>query len=768
MATAAPGVRFSKPKPAATLAFSAQARDLPMAAGVTRRGPINRLVVMPNGWADFRKKFGGTYGDEPLPYGARWFSGMPLVVARIVGAGTKYGSLRVLDMLGSATLVLNQRNPGAWGKNVTPSVTKFTTTTAVTVTNTGGTIAAATTEVGLGSYTGAEKGDVYFATDGTNTSVGVIWNVDPANGRVQIFTKAGWCSGTVALGGTFAVSSVHLAQTVTTQALVTGATSLTLKGVRNISKGSVLLVQHLTDGLSGGTEPINLVATAVTAEGVSFAAYSGTTFPVGSFVSSIEFKLGLSDVLEDGTYAEALGPLSMSDTFDGAYIGDQLGTSLSFVAGSSLGSTHASSGAIASGATSCVLAAGIGASLVAGNWYQFGTGLQAQVKTINTDTVYFDNVGTIVSVPNGSTVKLLTMTVSDSTDNKSELVIAQEMSAVGVGDSATTPEFLRIPRPVTLGTLTGGVDGSAPTGSTAILGSATTGAKSGVRLAEDDTENLKRISWLAVPGLDFTSSSRATLDNDLIGWAEDNLIQYLTSAPTSITKPEEVKNYRLSTLGADSPDVNLYFQRVYCRSLVEGVPRVRMPVDMAQLWLAAITGATEGVPQPAANRPYPADVLDVDVTVTGGEHGDLDDVGVNCLVKKKGRVYPMGADTLYRGRTDGSKLHHSNASCSLKFILRSLEQSSALEGFPFSEGIVEMLGDLQDCANEWAKTLPKGMLERAEGAIEFICDETTTSNADLQSGDANLELHVALAGAWKRVNIKPFLHTGGVRMRRTA
>ena len=233
-----------------------------------------------------------------------------------MGTGSKYGSRRILD-LGCATIMMAQRNPGAWGSACLPVVTKVSTTIKATATNTAGTLLSSSTEIGLAGYTGVEPGDVFFATDGTNTCVGRIWGVEPGSGttgRVKIFTKAGWCSGTVALGGTFAISSHHLAQTTSTQALASGATSLTLKSTKNIKIGSILTVAHSTSGGTGGTEAAVLVVTAVTAEGVSFSAYSGSTITTAGIVSSHEFYFDVTDTLEDGsTVTERIGPLSLSD-----------------------------------------------------------------------------------------------------------------------------------------------------------------------------------------------------------------------------------------------------------------------------------------------------------------------------------------------------------------------------------------------------------------------------------------------------------------------
>lgn len=776
MATQAPGFRVNRPRPAAPLSFSAQARDLPMLASVMRRGPINRARVLTNGKSDFRKVYGGAFGDEPGPYGAsRWFENMPFVGARVVGTGSKYGSRRILDYLGCATIMMAQRNPGAWGSACLPVVTKVSTTIKATATNTAGTLLSSSTEIGLAGYTGVEPGDVFFATDGTNTCVGRIWGVEPGSGttgRVKIFTKAGWCSGTVALGGTFAISSHHLAQTTSTQALASGATSLTLKSTKNIKIGSILTVAHSTSGGTGGTEAAVLVVTAVTAEGVSFSAYSGSTITTAGIVSSHEFYFDVTDTLEDGsTVTERIGPLSLSDTHKGVYLSQVAGTSLAFVAGSTIGNTLAVTGTVVSNGTSCILDTGVGASVAAGDWLQIGSSpkVVVQVKSVSADTVYFESVGVLASsVTAGSAVLPLTLTVTDSDDNKSELIILQEMNAAAVGASTTTELDLATPRPVTLGALTGGANGSAPSGSATILGTATPGAKTGIRMAED-LEDLPRISWLAAPGFDGASSAnRASLDNDVIAWCETNFVQYLTSCPTSITKPEEAEAYRHATLGADSADVCLYFQRIYVRSPTENSPRIKMPPDVAQLWLAAYVAATEGIQHPKANRPYPADVVSIDVPVTSLEHGRLDDLGINCLVRENGRVVPMGADTLYRARTDLTKLHHSNASESLKFIIRSLQQSPAMKGFTFTEGTIEKLEDLQDSANQWSTTLPVGMLQSQEGAIEFVANETTTTDANFASGDANLFLYVSLAGAWKRVNLTPYLMTGSVRERRAS
>jgi len=145
------------------------------------------------------------------------------------------------------------------------------------------------------------------------------------------------------VGATFATSSVHDVHTTTTQALATNATSLALRSTRNIKKGTVLMVQHVSTGATGGTRPIALTVTRVTAERVFFASYTGATFPSGSFVcTACEFMLSMTDTLEDGsTQTESLGPISLSDTCKGKYLTDVAGSGLDFVVGASFAETAA-------------------------------------------------------------------------------------------------------------------------------------------------------------------------------------------------------------------------------------------------------------------------------------------------------------------------------------------------------------------------------------------------------------------------------------------
>lgn len=762
----APGIDVSaRAKPGNRITISDIKALLPAAAMRTRRGPTKWAVKLLNGGRDFRKEFGGNWGDEPGPYGARFFS--QLAVVRLLGSSAKRGSRRILNYLDGSTLLAAQPNEGAWGGEVSGSVTKWSTTTTASANNAPGTVLSSTTAIGLASLVGVEVGDSVYVIDSSGNRVAaVICALDTTTGEARIFTKAGWASGTCVLGATIASSTYHLGNTTSTQALTTGATSLTLNSTRGFVKGAECMVIHQSAPYSN--EPVDLGAiTGVTAEGITFAAYAGgTTFPTGSIVVSNEWYATVTERnSDDSDYVETLGPLSMSSTYKGLYVGDVAGTSIAFAAGSAMAETTAAN--IASNDAQVTVSSG--AAFNVGDWYKFGTGLIAQVKSKSGAVLYIDRVGVLgATITSGAACYPVTVTWNDSKESKSKLWFLQECIASGTGEDTAIPSFLRIPQPVAIAAMTGGADGSAPLhGSSQVMGSATPGAKTGIR-AFEDADFLTEIVALAVPGVDSgTAALRAALDVAVNTWCRDNKIHFLSSAPTDITTPAAAKHYRLRTLGLDSEDAGMWFPRLKVLSLTDGAPNVVMPPDMDNLLNLVTVAGGDDISEPAAgaNKPYGAHVKGTDLVFTTAERGELDDVGVNCIVADlDGTVYAMGNDTLYRARNDKTKLHHGNASLTLKYILKSLQAS--LKGFPFTAGNLDALRDLNDAVNEYLRNQPSKRFERS-GSYAKV-DEQTTTDADIAAGDAVLELHLLLAGAWKRVLVKPYLYTGGVTLRRAA
>lgn len=737
--------------------------------GRFKRGPTNKALYLTE--AESAAYYGGTFNDEAGPIHRTGYyrqkragvAGADLLLhARVVGSNSKVGSRRFLDMLGLSTLVMFQRNAGAWGSGVSVSNVKVDSITAVTAINTGGTIAAATAEVGVTNVGDFEVGDVFYATDGAQTAAGVVWAVDAANSLIKIYTKAGWCSGTVALGSPIRVSSVHVGQTTLAAQLVSGATTLALTSTENFKKGSVVLVQHGTAGDTAGTAPVGLLlSNAVDGVASLSAAHAGSTYPAGSFVTSIEVDWTLTE--RDGI-TERFPGTSMSGTYQDRYVGNVLGTSVSFSTAASVTTTTAN--IVGSTNAASVPLTSVG-SIYIGDWYEIGTSpkILVQVKDISTLTIYFDAVGVFAgTISSGATVKPATATYTESETNTSKLVIAQEMNHAATGDSVTTELFMQMPRPVSGVTLTGGADGAAVTGTSQVIGVSTPGAKTGAYLF-DDSSFFDEVAWIAIPDLDDSVTvNRAAVDQAMTAFCEDRGVNYITSTPATITDDTAAVVYRRNTLALNSRNIIPWYGRLYARHPDNQARLVKTSGDGFNMGMASVRKALGGAHYPAGNESLRG--IHSVVSSPIGSLTRLDASGLNHYETEQSRgVVSFGLNTLWTNKGDGTKRQFSNVSDWANYVRKSLVSFyKQLRAKPYNQGVLD--DSLHPAKKFFEQEQIKGALSKSTpDAFDVRLSKETSDEA---GGFPGFDYTATAAGAIKGINHRLRLVSGSVRVEEAA
>lgn len=622
------------------------------------------------------------------------------------------------------------------------------------------------TGVTVADASGFEIGDVFRCSDGTDTAVSEIFNVDAANSRIEFYPLSPVPAGPVASGSTINTAHKHLVSTKTAANIGSSDTNVTLVDGSGVRVGMVLLF-HRNAVIDGA--PKSAVVTAVNGNVVTIASSLGVAITAGSKVTSCEFGLQVRD---NGVLVEEYPFLSMSSTFADRYVQDTLGTGVTRALGTD--TTRTTMATLDSGDTSILVSTASG--LVAGDHYLIDTsaaqdgssGVYIHAKTVDysTNTITFDDIGNIgTSVASGKKIWNVTYSVTEADSNKSEYVVVDEVTTKGESDSQNgNGEHRKLPRAYTNVALTGGVD-DAPSGKAEYIGSSTPGSKTGIYLFED-APSFKELAAFAIPGAEDTEVSRAALDSDAKDWAEANGVLYISSVPSPVTKNLDAKLYRTTKLSFSSSFMALYYPWVKIYDPSRPGQIIKIPADGYQMGLMASRSARLGIHYPPANEAYRG-VVDLAAVVSDVEHGLLNEAGVNVIRRRGIRGFvPMGTRTLHADIGDNTGRHNINVRMWLNFVRRTLESGmDSVLFLPANKGVFAMISDpvRQFLAGQFAA----GAMAPSSASDAFFvkADDETTRQTDLTTGDVYCHIGVVPAGAVERVHFVVFGFAGSVRVR---
>lgn len=614
--------------------------------------------------------------------------------------------------------------------------------------------------------------DITGAGTGTHTITGFqsnnyleVHSVEPSTGYINVCKRGVSVNAAVPTGTAVFSATKHKLSTTLASVLDTGAASATLTSVNGVKVGTVLL--FLPAAVTHTTLPFSRTVTGISGSTVALDSVPAAAYAAGSKVVSVEFDV----TVKDGSRVVEKYPFLSASSTHPQYFQDKLGPGISFSYGATPLCTTASD---IDGSnitfTLSVTAASVG--LAVGDWVRMtltsaadpsAEGITAQIKTVSGSDITIDKYGLLSSSKAaGLDVYLATPTIADSSTNKSAFIILDNVGVWVDGDQ-TTSLHLRVPYPYVDLTLTGGQYGSEPATIADIIGDSTPGQKTGI-YAFEDMDEYRQIAAFSIPGLldsDSTSPSRQSLDTSAISWAEAVGTTYVTSVPSTITRPLDAKSYRLSSLALQSSAGALYF----------GGGKMFDPRDTSRvLEFSAVDGfqlglmarrAARGVHVPPANVPYRS-FFDVMYRVSSLEHQLLNDAGVNVVLKKKGQgVKPMGSRTLLNA--DGSMRHQLNCRQWLNQFRRTLEDN--FEGLLFSPANSLIFDAIRGPVDKYLQSqLSLGVFKfsSAAGSYFVAVGSETTSADDLAGGDVYVHVGVSLAGALERINFLVLGYEGSV------
>jgi phage tail sheath protein FI len=282
---------------------------------------------------------------------------------------------------------------------------------------------------------------------------------------------------------------------------------------------------------------------------------------------------------------------------------------------------------------------------------------------------------------------------------------------------------------------TGGSDGAAPPDAVAVLGADLgPGQKTGLRALEEVDE----VAILAAPGL-----TNAAIQDALVGQCErlKDRFAILDPAPTSTGGTPGLPDITDQRSRFDTSYAALYYPRITMLDSLTGAT-VLAPPSGHVAGIYARVDDSRGVHKAPANEVI-RDTLDLEVTVTRGEHDVLNPLNINVIrnfrADRRGlRVY--GARCL----TSDENFRYINVRRLFIFLEESLDEG--LQWVVFEPNDQRLWARVRQSVTIFLTRVWRDgalMGAKPEEAFYVRCDESTMSDDDILNGRLVLEIGVA-------------------------
>lgn len=311
--------------------------------------------------------------------------------------------------------------------------------------------------------------------------------------------------------------------------------------------------------------------------------------------------------------------------------------------------------------------------------------------------------------------------------------ISNDSLIIEVSDMLAAPpnDWQKIPRPVTLQFLADGADGLTPTDNDYIGSS--TDPKSGLYLFDDVID----LNFFAIPGITTVDVQTAA-----VGYADgrqDTMV--ILDAPEWTDLPQEVYNYRMFELNADSSYAALYYPWLIVRDPNVDDARISVPPSGHVAGQYAFVGATRGVHVAPANIPL-RNVIGLTHYANDGDQDLLNPVGINTI-----RFFPGEGIRVWGCRTlwsvaDGR--HYVNVRRLLNFVKESIRRGNRWAVMQPNDP--RLWTQIENVNSEFLYSLwDRGMLFPSTDVTRayFVkCDNETNPMAEIKAGRVLCEIGI--------------------------
>jgi phage tail sheath protein FI len=269
---------------------------------------------------------------------------------------------------------------------------------------------------------------------------------------------------------------------------------------------------------------------------------------------------------------------------------------------------------------------------------------------VSTDTRFS---GATVDVINGNQLRV--MAGPGSPSDIVSFAVNATATALGLDSAAVPPASANVQQ-YTLGVTNGGAqlgftpgEDGMPPNSTDLIGSLA--AKTGIFALEDvDLFNL-----LCIPRVAITSGTNHPLNDAQAGavitvaeqYCETRRAFFLVDTPLGFTRPTAIKNWLAANNNLRDKNAALYYPRVLVPDPENSFRLRSFGASGTMAGLCARTDSTRGVwKAPAGTEANLVNVPQLDYSLTDGENGVLNPLGINCL-----RNFPVFGNVCWGART---------------------------------------------------------------------------------------------------------------------
>lgn len=703
--------------------------------GTAERGPLDEPVLITS-FPQYVRRFGGFFPGSYLPHSVKAFfneGGQRCWVVRVAEAGVKANGLTgSMDSEIQWTAVYD----GSVGNSITVDlVDPMAMSSPLSVTVTGKDIS------------------VSLETDGGSM---IISTANEVIAAIQADFDA---SELVTVAATGTGADVVAAEMIT---LSGGAGSSPARRVlydNASTPAPTMRIEALTNGAFGNQIFLsNLKYSTALGGDLMTGATSATV------VSTDGMQVGDIVEITDGTTTTVVVVLTINTTtktitFPSVTLGMTISSTGSTVRSST---THrvstTTAGSLATGATELNLTNAV--SVRKGMRLMFATATQTVtvvVNKVNGNTIFFDAVGTITTIPSGSLAVSLHFDLNlteggtvveslkflDLEENSQDFIEVRvngdtnESLSVTLTDldSASSAE-LTYPAPFNNILMADGEDGGTPT-TTDFIGSASI-PRSGLNLFQEG--EIDQVNMISVPGI-----TAVGLIQEGITLAESRQdAMFIFEGPQTSELPQEILEFRNATLNEDSSYAALYYPWVKTIDPEDADQIIQLPPSGWIQGEYANVAETRGLHKAPANVALRG-ILGLLHDTSDGEHDLLNPEGVNVIRNFRGRgIRIFGARTQSRR---GDDTRFVNVRRVLNFIKTSLREGN--QPFVFEPIDETLFNAIRVVNTRFLQGLVSqgALVPRNDPSQAFFVkvDSETTTAADIAAGVVNVEIGVSIS-----------------------
>ena len=724
--------------------------------GVAERGPVDEAILVTS-FNGYNTRFGGFFGGSALPHAVRAFfneGGTIAFIARVVQAETK-ASLTTGVVVSNNAIDWAARVEGPAGNDISVELLdpgSPYSALSVTVTSkkisvsleTDGAAALVSTATAVIIAVAAVDDAVELVTlsdSGASDGTGIVTALSETNltggaGAARATRAFEDYDGTEnalrasmrdpgAFGNNFTIDLLK-ADTTTSAALVTGATSIAVADVVDLDIGDLV---RITDGTT--TVDVIIITIDSATRTLTFAAITiGTTIASGATV-----RTALSHRVRTTLKAALVTGADRAELNDAGNV----------VAGQRIFFTDGTTSATAvvdrrSGNTVFFTSPITLASPLAANDIVVSLEFNLVLKEADDIIETFE----FLSMDNGNARDYIGVRLTGDSNESLNIELADL-------ESATADALRAMPVPVKDRSLLDGDDGTTP-GNTEFIGS-DVDPKSGISLFDE----IKDVEILLTPGI--TTVQVIANGVDLAEARGD--IMYIFSAPESDDLPQEVIEFTERELNKDSSFGAIYYPQLKIPD-PEDVDRTL--VQASDGWVAgeyADVAATRGIHKAPANVTLRG-VLGLTHNTTDGEHDLLNPRGINVIRSFPGRgIRIFGARTLSR-RGDDRKF--VNVRRTLNLIKKSLVRGN--QAFLFEPIDIALFTSIRSANESFLLGLWRdGTLVPSDDPSRafFVKVDAETTPPDVQAlGRVNVEIGVNVSKPAETIVFSLSLFSGSI------